>query len=124
MCLIILGRVFADDINYETTIYMSPFADMFNHKRSPKQCHWHYDNEKKGFAIKALRPIEAGEEVFLRYGCDNNSRFFVDYGFLNEDKKYDKVMVVVDSGKTVSSLKYNKEKQNLIGKNSRQSFWL
>lgn len=57
---------------------------MINHKR-PKQSLWSYDDQRNAFKIEAFGDCKAGEEAFDSYGKKCNSRFLLNYGFIEED---------------------------------------
>ena len=67
---------------------------MLNHRR-PKQSSWFYSDEKKGFIIESLEDIKRGEQVCDSYGRKCNSRFFLNYGFINMDNDANEVSVKV-----------------------------
>ena len=72
--------------NKEPTHCFVPMADMINHSNNPN-CAWRYDDEKKGFVIEAKKNIKQGEELvesYLKNGHQNNSFFFLHYGFVNQ----------------------------------------
>lgn len=58
------------------------YADMLNHRR-PRQTTWTYTDEKQGFIIEAMEDIKRGEQVYDSYGKKCNSRFLLNYGFIN-----------------------------------------
>jgi protein-histidine N-methyltransferase len=55
---------------------------MLNHKR-PRQTSWYYCDERKGFVIDSLAAIKRGEQIYDSYGKKCNSRFLLNYGFIN-----------------------------------------
>ena len=63
---------------------MIPFADMFNHKpKSSAEAFWYYDDDRKGFVVRAGRDVAEGKEVCISYGEQKgNLEFFMSYGFL------------------------------------------
>jgi hypothetical protein len=61
-----------------------PFADMINHSNSPN-CDWSYDDDKKAFVMIANKDICEGEELVDSYGRKTNFKFFLHYGFINQD---------------------------------------
>lgn len=67
---------------------------MLNH-RKPKQTSWSYSDEKKGFVIESMEDIKRGEQVCDSYGRKCNSRFFLNYGFINKDNDANEVAVKV-----------------------------
>lgn len=68
---------------------------MINHKR-PKQSLWAYDNQLKSFKIEAFGDIEAGSELFDSYGKKCNSRFLLNYGFIEDDNDANEFTFVID----------------------------
>ena len=67
---------------------MVAYADMLNHKR-PRQTAWWYCDERKGFVIEALDDIKRGEQVYDSYGKKCNTRFLLNYGFINPNNDGD-----------------------------------
>lgn len=78
------SRIFGMQIDDIKTDGFVPLADMLNHRR-PRQTSWNYDQEKGGFIIDALENINRGEEVLDSYGKKCNSRFLLNYGFINRN---------------------------------------
>jgi protein-histidine N-methyltransferase len=62
---------------------MVPFADMINH-RTPKLSAWEYCKQRDGFVLHSMGDIDPGLELFDSYGKKCNSRFFLNYGFLED----------------------------------------
>lgn len=81
---------------------------MLNH-RIPKQTSWTYSDEREGFIIEAMEDIERGEQVYDSYGRKCNSRFFLNYGFINMDNDANEVAVAVHFDKDDPSLKQKEE---------------
>ncbi len=79
---------------------------MLNHRR-PKQTSWFYSDEKEGFIIEALEDLNRGEQVCDSYGKKCNSRFFLNYGFINLDNDANEVALRVsfDSDDETLSMK-------------------
>ncbi len=67
---------------------------MLNHKR-PKQTSWLYSDELGGFVIESLEDIPRGEQVYDSYGRKCNSRFFLNYGFINMNNDANEVALKV-----------------------------
>ena len=65
-------------------MFLVPYADMLNHKKSSEPClQKYYDEKRKGFAIKALNDIPKGSEICYDYGPNLSSfNFFCTYGFI------------------------------------------
>ncbi len=80
--MMVSSRIFGIQIENVKTDGFVPYADMLNHKR-PRQTTWSYTDDRKGFIIEALEDIKRGEQVFDSYGRKCNSRFFLNYGFIN-----------------------------------------
>lgn len=58
---------------------------MINHKR-PKQSLWSFDDERDAFKIEAYGDCcLKNSELFDSYGKKCNSRFLLNYGFIEED---------------------------------------
>jgi histone-lysine N-methyltransferase SETD3 len=76
------SRIFGMDIGETKTDGFVPYADMLNHRR-PRQTSWTYCNKRNGFIIDALEDIPRGSTVMDSYGKKCNSRFLLNYGFIN-----------------------------------------
>ena len=81
---IISSRVFGLKIDGVKTGGMVPYADMINHK-FPKMSEWNYEDGRAGFVLKSIGPLDRGLELFDSYGKKCNSKFFLSYGFLEEN---------------------------------------
>lgn len=102
------SRIFGLNIHGNKTDAFVPLADMLNH-RIPKQTSWTYSDEREGFIIEAMEDIERGEQVYDSYGRKCNSRFFLNYGFINMDNDANEVAVAVHFDKDDPSLKQKEE---------------
>ena len=80
--MMVSSRIFGIQIEGIKTDGFVAYADMLNHKR-PRQTSWSYTDEKQGFIIEATEDIQRGEQVYDSYGKKCNSRFFLNYGFIN-----------------------------------------
>ena len=80
--MIVSSRIFGIQVNGVKTDGFVPLADMLNHKR-PKQTTWYFCDERQGFIIEASDDIARGDQVYDSYGRKCNSRFFLNYGFIN-----------------------------------------
>lgn len=76
------SRIFGIQVDGVKTDGFVAYADMLNHKR-PRQTTWNYTDDRRGFIIEALDDIKRGEQVYDSYGKKCNSRFFLNYGFIN-----------------------------------------
>jgi len=80
--MITCSRIFGITVNGVKTDGFVPFADMLNHRR-PRQTTWFYSDDLEGFVIEACDDIPRGSQVYDSYGRKCNSRFFLNYGFIN-----------------------------------------
>ena len=80
--MMVSSRIFGIQVEGTQTDGFVAYADMLNHKR-PRQTAWTYTDERQGFIIEALDDIKRGEQVYDSYGKKCNSRFFLNYGFIN-----------------------------------------
>ncbi len=55
---------------------------MLNHRR-PRQTSWTYDDARGGFVIEACEDIPRGDQIYDSYGKKCNTRFLLNYGFIN-----------------------------------------
>ena len=82
--MMVASRIFGIQVDNLKTDGFVPYADMLNHKR-PRQTSWTYSDERQGFIIEALEDIKRGEQVYDSYGKKCNTRFLLNYGFINLD---------------------------------------
>ena len=80
--MMVASRIFGIDVEGVKTDGFVPYADMLNHKR-PRQTSWSYTDDRRGFIIEALEDIKRGEQVYDSYGKKCNTRFLLNYGFIN-----------------------------------------
>lgn len=92
--MIVSSRIFGINVNGVKTDGFVPLADMLNHKR-PKQTTWYYCDKRQGFIIEASDDIVRGDQVYDSYGRKCNSRFFLNYGFINLNNDANEVPIVV-----------------------------
>jgi len=93
--MMVSSRIFGITVNGVKTDGFVPYADMLNHKR-PRQTTWYYSDERQGFIIEACDDIPRGAQVYDSYGRKCNSRFFLNYGFINLNNDANEVPVVID----------------------------
>ena len=65
---------------------------MLNH-RQPQQTSWEYSDKRNGFIIESKEDIKRGDQVYDSYGKKCNSRFFLNYGFINENNDANEVPI-------------------------------
>lgn len=92
--MIVSSRIFGIQVNNIKTDGFVAYADMLNHKR-PRQTSWTYSDEHGGFIIEANEDIPRGEQVYDSYGKKCNSRFFLNYGFINLNNDANEVPIKV-----------------------------
>jgi hypothetical protein len=63
---------------------MVPFADMLNHSED-HNIEFSYQQKSEGFIFDAIKDIPKGTQAFGSYGDKPNMRFFISYGFVNQD---------------------------------------
>ena len=80
--MMVASRIFGIEVEGVKTDGFVPYADMLNHKR-PRQTSWSYTDDRQGFIIEALEDIKRGEQVYDSYGKKCNTRFLLNYGFIN-----------------------------------------
>ena len=56
-----MSRTYESKKGESSMTWFVPFVDMMNHKYPEEDCTWTYDNNRKGFTIKANRDIPAGQ---------------------------------------------------------------
>ena len=82
--MMVASRIFGIQVEGVKTDGFVPYADMLNHKR-PRQTSWSYTDDRAGFIIEACEDIKRGDQVFDSYGKKCNTRFLLNYGFINLD---------------------------------------
>jgi len=93
--MMVSSRIFGITVHGVKTDGFVPYADMLNHKR-PRQTTWYYSDEREGFIIEACDDIPRGSQVYDSYGRKCNSRFFLNYGFINHENDANEVPLVVE----------------------------
>lgn len=88
------SRIFGIQIEGVKTDGFVAYADMLNHKR-PRQTTWNYTDDRRGFIIEALDDVKRGEQIYDSYGKKCNSRFFLNYGFINLNNDANEVPIKV-----------------------------
>jgi len=88
--MLVASRIFGITIDGIKTDAFVPFADMLNHKR-PRETTWFYSDEKEGFIIEACEDLPRGAPIHDSYGKKCNSRFFLNYGFINANNDANEV---------------------------------
>lgn len=88
------SRIFGITVNGVKTDGFVPLADMLNHRR-PRQTTWYYDDNREGFIIDACDDIQRGDQIYDSYGRKCNSRFFLNYGFINLNNDADEVPITI-----------------------------
>ena len=83
---------------------------MINHKR-PKQSLWSYEDNLQSFKIEAFGSCKANSELFDSYGKKCNSRFLLNYGFIEEDNDANEYEFIINFE---SSLPLYQQKISLI----------
>ena len=92
--MMVSSRIFGIQVEGVKTDGFVAYADMLNHRR-PRQTTWTYTDEREGFIIEALEDINRGEQIYDSYGKKDNSRFFLNYGFINLNNDANEVPIKV-----------------------------
>ena len=88
--MIVTSRIFSFRVDGVEMKGLLPFADMVNHQQVGNSS-WMYDDDRQGFIIVALDNIKNGKQVSFSYGKKCNTRFLLNYGFVdpdNDDNEY------------------------------------
>lgn len=80
--MMVASRIFGITINGHKTDAFVAYADMLNHRR-PRQTSWSYCDKRQGFIIESLEDIKRGDQIYDSYGKKCNTRFLLNYGFIN-----------------------------------------
>ena len=111
MRMMVASRIFGIQVNGVKTDGFVPYADMLNHRR-PRQTSWSYSDHFEGFIIESLEDVKRGEQVYDSYGKKCNTRFLLNYGFINlnnDANEYPLKISLADDDK------YATQKVELIG---------
>ena len=92
--VMVSSRIFGITVNGVKTDGFVPLADMLNHRR-PRQTTWYYSDEREGFIIEACDDIARGDQVYDSYGRKCNSRFFLNYGFINDNNDANEIPIQI-----------------------------
>lgn len=105
--MMVASRIFGIAIGEHQTDAFVAYADMLNHRR-PRQTSWYYCDERQGFVIDALEDIPRGDQIYDSYGKKCNTRFLLNYGFinLNNDGNEYPFRLQMDQAQTSYPLKY------------------
>ena len=86
---------------------------MLNHKR-PRQTSWTYTDDRAGFIIEALEDIPRGEQVYDSYGKKCNTRFLLNYGFINLNNDANEYPLTI---KMSDDDQFAQQKMEMLGSN-------
>lgn len=111
MRMMVASRIFGIQVNGLKTDGFVPYADMLNHRR-PRQTSWSYSDELEGFIIESLEDIKRGDQVYDSYGKKCNTRFLLNYGFINLDNDANEYPIKVSLSEDD---KYVTQKIEMIG---------
>jgi protein-histidine N-methyltransferase len=92
--MMVSSRIFGIQVEGVKTDGFVAYADMLNHKR-PRQTTWTYTDDRKGFIIEAMDDIKRGDQIYDSYGKKCNSRFLLNYGFINLNNDANEVPIKV-----------------------------
>ncbi len=80
--MIVACKIFGTKIQGHKTDAFVAYADMLNHRR-PRQTNSTYVDAQGGFIIEAGDDIPRGDQIYDSYGKKCNTRFLLNYGFIN-----------------------------------------
>lgn len=79
------SRCFALNRQGQTQVLgLVPLLDLFNHRQTPNQ-RWCFDNDRDAFTLTTAADVATGEALTISYGTKNDLRFWLHYGFLDND---------------------------------------
>ena len=73
-----------------------PLADFFNHSFSQPKEEVLQQTDEGHFMITAIGHTNKNEEIFIRYGCEDNAQLLVLYGFLDMNENLDNIMLEIE----------------------------
>jgi protein-histidine N-methyltransferase len=107
--ILVNSRNFRLLIDNQETECMVPLADMINH-REPDHTVWYFDQKKQGFILKAVKPIQGGDEITSSYCTTYNTHeILFGYGFIDESNPQKKDIVCVEVDIDMDDLLYDKK---------------
>ena len=109
--MMVASRIFGIQIDGVKTDGFVAYADMLNHKR-PRQTSWTYTDDRQGFIIEAMEDIRRGDQVYDSYGKKCNTRFLLNYGFINPNNDANEVWLTVVIGEDSP---FFKQKAEMLG---------
>lgn len=109
--MMVSSRIFGIQVEGVKTDGFVAYADMLNHKR-PRQTTWTYTDDRKGFIIEAMDDIKRGDQIYDSYGKKCNSRFLLNYGFINLNNDANEVPIKVRYNEEDSLISVKKEMIN------------
>lgn len=84
--LIVSSRVFGyENSNSQKTDALIPFADFVN--PGNKNTVWAFEKSNACFEFKAMQEIKKGEPIKITFGKKCNTRFLVNYGYIEENNQ-------------------------------------
>ena len=107
--LIVSSRVFGyENSKSQKTDALIPFADLVN--PGNKNTHWAFEKSNGCFEFKAIQDINKGEPIKISFGKKCNTRFLVNYGYIEENNtNYNEVRLDVVLDEKYVFLKEKKE---------------
>lgn len=117
--MLVSSRIFGIEIGGVKTDALVPYADMLNHQR-PRTTAWYYSDERGAFVIDAIDDIARGSQVYDSYGKKCNSRFFLNYGFINQNNDADETPLIARLDEADAGYEYKVKQIGL--KNTSQKF--
>lgn len=99
---IVSSRVFGFWVNDKKEGGLVPLADMLNHSTN-RHVNWSFEDSHNGFVIKSIVDIPENSELYDSYGLKCNSRFFLNYGFIQADNDFsDRTNFIINLNKGIA----------------------
>uniref|UniRef100_A0A8C6WXI7 SET domain containing 4 n=1 Tax=Neogobius melanostomus TaxID=47308 RepID=A0A8C6WXI7_9GOBI len=75
---------------------LAPFLDLLNH-RPDVQVSAHFNSATRCYEIHSVTGIDCYQQAFINYGCHDNQRLLLEYGFVTTNNPHSVVYVDTDS---------------------------
>lgn len=66
---------------YDKDTIVVPYSDLINHEH-PHDIHWGWNHKSNAFEFVTVKDIPKNKEIFASYGHKCNTRFLLNYGFV------------------------------------------
>lgn len=114
--IMVITRVFHIYLGTDSSTQgLVPMADMLNHTMTPTT-QWRFQPDEDCFVINSTSFQSKGVEVYDTYGPKCNSRYFVNYGFTQENNDYNQSTLFIHPNDIIDTYKctHGEQKTKLL----------